>query len=104
MNRGHTLMVLANRGIKKWQMGKRVSEKEGNTMKSIIRSSIMLGAVALATGALAASFTPGNIVVYRIGGNASGGSGSTLTNRGNLVWLDEWTTDLTTRVQSILLR
>src|ERR1035438_2407363 len=68
-------------------------------MKRIIRSSIVLLAVALGTGALAQSFTSGNLVVYRLGGKASGttagstfGNGGVLTNAGTAVWLDEYTT------------
>src|SRR5712672_3617772 len=59
-------------------------------MKTVIKSSIMLAAVALATSALAASFTSGNLVVYRVGGDASGNTAATLTNVGNIVWLDEY--------------
>src|SRR5437879_11841701 len=81
-------------------------------MKTILRLSIVSAVIALVTGASAASFTPGNIVVCRIGGDAAGNTGVTLTNRGNIVWLDEWQpltdgsgapTNLV-RVQSILLR
>ncbi len=68
-------------------------------MKRIIRSSIVLLAVALATGAQAQSFTSGNLVIYRLGGNASGttagstlSNGGVLTNWGTAVWLDEYTT------------
>ncbi len=61
-------------------------------MKRIIRSSIMLLAVALATAAQATSFTAGNLVIYRLGGNASGGTAGVLTNAGTVVWLDEYTT------------
>jgi hypothetical protein len=45
--------------------------------------------LALGTSALAATFTPGNIVIYRVGGLANQTSGATLTNTGNIVWLDE---------------
>src|SRR5437667_2034691 len=66
-------------------------------MKTIIRSSIVLAAIALATGALAQTFTAGNLVIFRMGGDASGiacsgtlESGCALTNRGTRVWLDEY--------------
>ncbi len=72
-------------------------------MKTIIRSTIILAAIALGTGALASSFTAGNLVIYRVGGDASAATGAALTNRGNFVWLDEYTTDGVTRVQSIMM-
>src|ERR1043166_498651 len=66
-------------------------------MKRFIRSSIMLGAVALGTSALAASFTAGNLVIYREG-TVSG----SLTNVGSVVFLDEYTTN-GTLVQSVMM-
>src|SRR5205809_2441626 len=86
---------------------------KGKTMKTIIRLSVVLTAVALATGALAAPFaSTNNLVIYRIGGDASGNSAATLTNRGNVVWLDEYqplfdgsgTPTNLVRIQSIMLR
>ncbi|HXI84068.1 MAG TPA: hypothetical protein VNL17_08265 [Verrucomicrobiae bacterium] len=53
-------------------------------MKKIIISVIALAA-ALATGAWAANFTPGNIVVYRVGD----GSTNALVSSGSPVFLDE---------------
>jgi hypothetical protein len=49
-------------------------------------------ALALSTGALAQSFTAGNLVIYRVGGNASGATSGSLTNAGTVVWLDEYST------------
>ena len=78
--------------------------EKGESMKTIIKLGIVSAAVALGTGALAASFTPGNIVVLRVGGDAAGNASGILTNRGNPLWIDEYSTDLVTRVQSIQLR
>ena len=53
-------------------------------MKRIIKSSIVLVTIAGATGALAASFTAGDIVIYRLGGinaDSTANSGNGLTNR-----------------------
>src|ERR1035437_4199887 len=61
-------------------------------MKRIIRSSIVLLAVALGTNALATGFTAGNLVIYRLGGNASGAASGALTNAGTVIWLDEYST------------
>src|ERR1035437_6846339 len=76
-------------------------------MKTIIRSTIVLAAVALGTAALAAPFTAGNLVIYRVGGDSSAHTGAALTHRGNFVWLDEYTTNVypatATRVQSIMM-
>ncbi len=62
-------------------------------MNRIARSGIALAAFALTGGADAAPFTEGNLVIYRLAGNASGGASGTLTNVGNIVWLDEYTTN-----------
>jgi len=61
----------------------------GENMKKSL--NLLTAAVVLALGpsAMAASFTPGNIVIYRVGGLANQASGATLTNTGNIVWLDE---------------
>jgi hypothetical protein len=72
-------------------------------MQRIIKSGIVLIALALGTSALAQTFTAGNLVIYRVGGNSSGGTSGVLTNRGNVVWLDEYTTNGLTRVQSIMM-
>src|SRR6266404_6466437 len=61
-------------------------------MKRIIRSSVVLLAVALGKNALATGFTAGNLVIYRLGGNSSGAASGALTNAGTVVWLDEYTT------------
>src|SRR2546428_9875347 len=56
-------------------------------MKKIVFAvGISLG---IGTMAFAASFTPGNLVVYRIGDGTSG----SLTNFGSPVFLDEFTTN-----------
>jgi hypothetical protein len=63
-------------------------------MKKIIISSIVLIAVALGMSAQAQTFTPGNLVVYRLGGDVNGlnsiAPGGVLTNIGTTVWLDEY--------------
>src|SRR5882672_5837963 len=61
----------------------------GENMKKALNLVTAIVALAVGTSALAASFTPGNIVIYRIGGLANETSGATLTNTGNIVWLDE---------------
>ena len=58
---------------------------------------LILCAACASLGAAAAAFTPGNVVVYRVGD----GSGS-LVNTGNAVFLDEYTTS-GTLVQSIAM-
>jgi hypothetical protein len=58
---------------------------------------IALSVLLLGTGSQAASFTPGNIVVYRVGDGTAA-----LVNTGNAVFLDEYTTT-GTLVQSIPL-
>ena len=57
-------------------------------MKRLVRSTVagLLGTVALATVAHAGAFTPGNIVVYRVGDGSQ-----TLVRTGNSVFLDEYT-------------
>jgi hypothetical protein len=67
-------------------------------MKKIL--SLMTAFIALATGMtmFALQFTDGNIVVYRVGDGVA-----TLTNRGNVVFLDEYQTN-GTFVQSVMLR
>jgi len=59
-------------------------------MKAIIRTTIVLAAIALGTNALA--FTDGNLVIFRMG-PAGGGPVGTLTNAGTVVFLDEYTTN-----------
>ncbi len=61
----------------------------GENMKRILNSVAAVMVLAFGTTALAASFTPGNIVIYRVGGLSNQVSGATLTNTGNIVWLDE---------------
>src|SRR2546425_8728399 len=88
-------------------------------MKTILRSIILLAVVALATGAQAQTFTAGNLVFFRLGGDGSQTAcsgplttGCLLTNRGTKVWLDEYqilsdgsgTPTNVTRVQSLLVR
>jgi hypothetical protein len=58
--------------------------------------------LSLAAGASAASFTPGNIVIYRVGGTGTLSAGAALTNQGNIVWLDEFTQG-GSPVQSIMM-
>ncbi len=55
--------------------------------------------MALGTSVLAANFTAGNLVVYRVGTGVAG----SLTNRGSVVFLDEYMTN-GTFVQSIQIR
>ncbi|HXI84070.1 MAG TPA: hypothetical protein VNL17_08275 [Verrucomicrobiae bacterium] len=55
-------------------------------MKKIIKTVIILAALSLATGAWAANFTAGNVVVYRVGD----GSTNALVNSGSPVFLDEY--------------
>ncbi|MGA2138136.1 MAG: hypothetical protein ABSH14_04660, partial [Verrucomicrobiia bacterium] len=62
-------------------------------MKRTLGLGIALVAVALGTNALAANFGSNHLVIYRLGGDASGNTAATLTNRGNIVWLDEYTTN-----------
>src|SRR5882672_893218 len=72
-------------------------------MKRIIGSSILLLAIIIGTVAQAAPFTPGNLVIYRLGGDASGNTTIALDNSGANIWLDEYTTG-GSLVQSILMR
>ena len=58
-------------------------------MKKILSSVGVLIALALGTNAMAVAFTPGNLVVYRMGNGTSGG----LTNIGSPVFLVEITTN-----------
>ncbi len=58
-------------------------------MKRILSFIVGLGLLVLGATARAASFTPGNIVIYRVGGGPNQTAGATLTNTGNIVWLDE---------------
>ena len=58
-------------------------------MKRILSLFVGLGVLVLGATAQAASFTPGDIVIYRVGGGPNQTSGATLTNTGNIVWLDE---------------
>ncbi|APV50535.1 hypothetical protein BWI17_13040 [Betaproteobacteria bacterium GR16-43] len=66
--------------------------------KKIQSAALACAALLLAGGTLAAPFTPGNVIVYRIG---SGGA-ATLTANGNPVFLDEYTAS-GTLVQSVPL-
>ncbi len=53
----------------------------------------------------AAPFTAGNLVIYRLAGTTNSGAivtSASLTNAGNIVWLDEFTTN-GTYVQSIMM-
>src|SRR5436309_13771553 len=65
-------------------------------MKKLLQSIIVLATVALTTGARAQTFTAGNLVIFRLGGDASQiacagtATGCVLTNRGTRVWLDEY--------------
>ncbi len=61
----------------------------GENMKKSLNLLTVAVVLALGPSAMAASFTPGNIVIYRVGGLANQTSGATLTNTGNIVWLDE---------------
>jgi hypothetical protein len=67
-------------------------------MKKILGLSVLLLAFALGTNVLAGSFTNGNLVVYRMGTGAAG----SLTNRGSVVFLDEYTTN-GILVQSVMM-
>lgn len=62
-------------------------------MKRIITLVTILAALAFGMSAQATSFTAGNLVVYRLAGDASGASSGSLTNGGNIVWLDEYSTN-----------
>ncbi len=64
-------------------------------MKPTLKLALAL--CSLAYGTAAAPFTPGNLVIYRVGDGSIG-----LTNKGNPVFLDEYTTN-GTLVQSIML-
>src|SRR5579862_2318318 len=64
-------------------------------MKKIVGLASTIVAISLATASIAASFTPGNIVIYRVGDGTQ-----SLTNGGNSVFLDEYMTN-GTYVQSI---
>jgi hypothetical protein len=66
-------------------------------MKQILALVSLLVALTLSTVTLAGSFTAGNLVIYRIGDGSA-----TLTNRGNVVFLDEYTTN-GTLIQSIMM-
>src|ERR1700689_4314735 len=57
-------------------------------MKKILGLAVMLATVALGTGVFGAAFTPGNVVVYRIGDGTQ-----PITNAGQTVFLDEYTTN-----------
>jgi hypothetical protein len=71
----------------------RNQEVKGNGMGEKMKKTLNLVTAFLTltfgTAALAAPFTPGNIVIYRVGGGSNQTSGVTLTNVGNIVWLDE---------------
>ncbi len=77
----------------------------GERVKKIISLVIALVMVAMGTSAFAAAFTAGDVVIYRVGGIANGNDGAALTNQGNIVWLDEYTTNSSgaTLVQSIMM-
>ncbi|MCX7722041.1 MAG: hypothetical protein N2379_03140 [Verrucomicrobiae bacterium] len=62
-----------------------------------LRLSLAIVGLGLAPIAVAAPFTPGNLVIYRVGDGVN-----MLTNRGNPVFLDEYTTN-GVLVQSIML-
>lgn len=62
-----------------------------------LRLSLAIVCIAVAHVGTTAPFTPGNLVVYRVGDGSIG-----LTNRGNPVFLDEYTTN-GVLVQSIML-
>ena len=68
-------------------------------MNRILRLATTFVVVSLGTSVLAANFTPGNLVIYRKGDGTSA-----LTNCGNPVFLDEYTTDAVTHVQAVMLR
>ncbi len=75
----------------------------GERVKKIISLVTAFVMVALGTSAFASAFTPGDVVIYRVGGLANGADGAALTNVGNIVYLDEYTTNSSgaTLVQSI---
>src|SRR5882762_2720771 len=66
-------------------------------MKRILALVAAAAVLAIGTNALAAAFTAGNIVVYRVGNGTQA-----LTNTGNSVFLDEFT-QAGTWVQSIMM-
>jgi BACON domain-containing protein len=70
-----------------------IKKTKGNVMGEKMKKALNLVtaflALAFGTAVLAAPFTPGNIVIYRVGGGSNQTSGATLTNVGNVVWLDE---------------
>ena len=66
-------------------------------MKKVLGLVGVLTVLALGTSALAAAFTAGNIVIYRVGNGTQ-----LMTNTGNSVFLDEFTTN-GTWVQSIMM-
>ena len=71
---------------------------KGENMKRILSWIMAFATAALAASTLAASFTPGNLIIYRKG------DGTTLTNTGNIVFLDEYTTNNpATLVQSVMM-
>ena len=61
----------------------------GEKMKKTLSLVTAFLTLAFGTAALATPFTAGNIVIYRVGGGSNQTSGATLTNTGNIVWLDE---------------
>ncbi len=61
---------------------------EGKEMKRIFGLIAVLVTLALGTSAFAGAFTAGNVVVYRIGDGVQ-----TVTNLGQTVFLDEYTTN-----------
>jgi hypothetical protein len=65
-------------------------------IKTIVAAALM-AAISSVINARAASFTPGNVVIYRVGDGTS-----VLTNLGNTVFLDEYTAN-GTLVQSIMM-
>src|SRR5207253_1593739 len=82
---------------------KRSQKKEDRvkTMKKII--IVLTALVALTLGSVTrAAFTPGNLIIYRLGGNSTGATAGILTNAGTVVWLDEYTT-AGGHVQSIMM-
>jgi uncharacterized repeat protein (TIGR01451 family) len=73
------------------------SLRSPRSARPVSRLALALAALAMCTASLAAPFTPGNVVIYRVGT----GTGS-LVNTGNAVFLDEYTTG-GTLVQSVPL-
>src|ERR1700722_2884797 len=71
-------------------------KNEGN-MKRILSLVVVLTALALGTNVFAAAFTPGNIVIYRVGDGTQ-----ILSNLSNTVFLDEYT-QAGSWVQSIMM-